>query len=319
MKISVIIPAYNAEPYIAKAIESCLQQTRPPDEIIVTDDCSTDRTAEIAQAFPAIRLIRLAQNSGVAVARNRAIEASTGDWLAFLDADDWFFPRKLELQEKCIRENPNAVLIYCGCRIRFTDASEQDAQFVTPDTLDIRLRYACVIPTPSVVMLRRGAWESVGGFSPLCCAAEDWDLWLRIADRYSTAAFAAVPEPLMMYCRTPGSLSSRTRRQFRQFREIMRDRSLYQTSGLSRFLLFQKINAYQHFDFAIAIREEGSEEYLGNILKSLLFWPFPNAMLPLARYRVAAVMLVQKLGWWPNPFRTRNALRDGKPPGTEAW
>ena len=113
VKFSVIIPAYNAERYIRKAVESCLGQTYAPYEIIVIDDASTDSTAAIAESFPSpVRVIRLAKNSGVSVARNRGVEASTGDWLAFLDADDWFLAEKLELQRRCALKNENAVLIY---------------------------------------------------------------------------------------------------------------------------------------------------------------------------------------------------------------
>jgi glycosyltransferase involved in cell wall biosynthesis len=115
MKISVIIPAWNAERYIAKAIESCLRQTFPPHEIVVVDDASTDSTAEVAESFPSpVQVIRLAENMGVSVARNRGVQASTGDWLAFLDADDWFLPEKLDAQRRCALEHEHAVLIYTG-------------------------------------------------------------------------------------------------------------------------------------------------------------------------------------------------------------
>lgn len=314
VKISVIIPAYNAEPYIAQTIESCLRQTRPPDEIIVVDDCSTDRTGEIAETFSQrVRVIKLPKNIGVSKASNCGVEASIGDWLAFLDHDDWFFPKKLEMFQQCSLENPNAVLIYSACRIRSADGSERDSRFVPPNQMDCRLRYACVIPTSSAVMLRREAFEAVGGFDPLYSGAQDWDMWLKIADRFSTAAFAAVPEPLVVFRRVAGSLSSGAVRQFSQYCEIVERRSLYGTSGLPRYLLHRKINAFQHFDIAIALRGEGSNKYLGYIIKSLVFWPFPGTMLPLARYKTVTIMLLQHLGWWHNSFRPNNISPESEP------
>ena len=314
MKISVIIPAYNAEQYIAKAIESCLEQTIPPDEIIVADDCSTDRTAEIAAGFPApVRLLRLEKNSGVPVARNRAVEASTGDWLAFLDADDWFLPRKLELQRRCIAENPNAVVVYCKVRMQFADGTERDCVFVPPEAICWWLRYACP-PIVSAAMVRRDAFESVGKWSPEHRSAEDWDLWLKVAERYPSAAFAAVPETLTMYRQVSGSLSADKLRIFKEENiPLIETRSLYRTAGLKRLLLRRKILAYHYFDMATILREQGSDQYFSHILTSLALWPlpFPRVMLPLKRYKFAAVMLAQHLGWWPNAFRSGNQVPIG--------
>ncbi len=317
MKISVIIPAYNAEPYIAQAIESCLQQTEPAEEIVVLDDGSTDRTAEVAERFSGrVRVVRLGKNSGLPTARNRAIEASTGDWLAFLDADDWFLPRKLELQRRCIQQNPNAVLVYSAFRLRFPDGSEQDGKFVPPSDLHWRLRYHCPFQ-PCTVMLRRDAFDTVGGFDPAYPRCEDWDLWLRIADRFSTDVFAAVPEPLAAYRQTPGSLSSSTVRMYKAKTAVIDSRSLYRTSGVSRFLLRRRIHAFNHYDAAVEFREHGSTGFLGFILTSLLLWPFPGRMMPLARYKTAAVMFMQSFGWWPNNFRPEKSPSTAREAGGE--
>lgn len=88
MKISVLIPAYNAERYIAQCIENVLCQTYKEIEIVVVNDGSTDHTAEIAAAYPQVRLVNIETNGGVAAARNAAIEAATGEYFHFLDADD---------------------------------------------------------------------------------------------------------------------------------------------------------------------------------------------------------------------------------------
>jgi succinoglycan biosynthesis protein ExoO len=97
-KVSVIIPAYNTEVYIAKAIQSALDQTLDDIEVIMVDDGSTDKTVEVAKGFTDQRLkvIVNPQNLGVSAARNRALKAAQGEWIAVLDADDWYDPERLE-------------------------------------------------------------------------------------------------------------------------------------------------------------------------------------------------------------------------------
>ncbi len=293
MKISVIIPAYNAEKYISKAIESCLSQTYAPHEIIVIDDASTDSTAAIAGSFPPpVRVIRLVENMGVAVARNRGIQASTGDWIAFLDADDWFLPEKLELQRRCALENPHAVLIYAGWWVISVDGVKSLGRFTPPAALLPMLRYRCNLPL-GTTMLRRDAFDSVGGFNPSLRRCQDWELWLRLAARYSVESFAAVPEPLAVYRRIAGSLSISAMPYFHQRAIIIKKGScLFGTSGISRFLLHRKILAYNYFDTAESLREEGSLSYLPFMLMSFVLWPFPCFAMP-NRYKVAIRMTLQ--------------------------
>lgn len=96
--VSIIIPAYNTEAYIAKAIDSALSQTLENIEVIVVDDASTDHTVEIVQQFtdPRLILLKNPQNMGVSAARNRALEQAKGRWIAVLDSDDWYAPNRLE-------------------------------------------------------------------------------------------------------------------------------------------------------------------------------------------------------------------------------
>jgi glycosyltransferase involved in cell wall biosynthesis len=292
MKISVIIPAYNAEPYIRTAIESCLSQTYPPHEIVVVDDGSTDATAAVAESFPPpVRVIRLAENMGLPTARNRGVQASTGDWLAFLDADDWFLPQKLELQRRCALENEKIVLIYNAFRIVTLDGSETAGRFFSPKELLPMLRYRNRLNASSV-MLRRDAFESVGGFDPGLRAAEDWDMWLRIAARYSVESFAATPEAISAYRRVPGSLGSSAMRFFHVRKSIMKSSSLFELSGISRFFWRQRILAYNYYDTSESLREEGSLSYLPFMLMSFLIWPFPCIAMP-NRWKVAIVMAMQ--------------------------
>ncbi|MCC5656998.1 glycosyltransferase [Nostoc sp. XA010] len=96
-KVSVIIPAYNTEAYLAKAIESVLEQTLTDIEVIIVDDASSDKTVEVAKSFtdPRLKVIVNQQNLGAAAARNRALRAAQGEWIAVLDSDDWYAPERL--------------------------------------------------------------------------------------------------------------------------------------------------------------------------------------------------------------------------------
>jgi glycosyltransferase involved in cell wall biosynthesis len=294
MKISVIIPAYNAAPYISKAIESCFAQTEPPHEIVVADDGSSDETAAIAERFGSpVRVVRLPQNVGLPAARNAAVAASTGDWLAFLDADDWFLPEKLERQRTCAAQNPGAVLIYSSFRTSLNGV-EAPVRLAPPSQLWPLMRYRCVFPVHAT-LLRRDAFEAVGGFNPALRVVEDWDLWLRIIERYSLKSFAAVPEELAVYRVTPGSLSSSAMRMHKGRASLVESRCLQGLSGFARHLWRRKIRAFQNYDVSLALREEGSPLYLRYVVKSIAAWPFPGGITPMRRYKVAAVMAKQRL------------------------
>ncbi len=112
-KISVIIPAYNVESYIAQAIDSALQQTERNLEVIVVDDASTDKTLATIQSIQDTRLQILINphNLGAAASRNLATESACGEWIAFLDADDWYAPERLEKLLEVIQAKPNADMI----------------------------------------------------------------------------------------------------------------------------------------------------------------------------------------------------------------
>jgi glycosyltransferase involved in cell wall biosynthesis len=116
--ISVIIPAYNAEHYLAEAIQSSLDQTEAPKEIIVVDDGSTDRTADVAASFGApVRLLQQ-PNLGVSAARNLGIRSARCSWLAFLDSDDVMAPDRLEWQKTALLADPKRELAF-GLQIFF--------------------------------------------------------------------------------------------------------------------------------------------------------------------------------------------------------
>ncbi len=122
-KISVIIPLYNAEKYLSQALESVLIQQPHPYEIIVVDDCSTDGSVEVAEKFTdKVTLIRRDSNKGCGAARNLGIKHATGDFLAFLDADDLWSNNKLITQLTFLLDNPDADIVF-----------GQVEQFISPE------------------------------------------------------------------------------------------------------------------------------------------------------------------------------------------
>ncbi|EGF29874.1 glycosyltransferase family 2 protein [Rhodopirellula baltica] len=167
--ISVVIPAYNAESFLAEAIESCLAQTRQPNQIIVIDDGSTDRTAEVARSFAdSVTLVPL-ERSGAGVARNAGLAAATGDYIAMLDADDRMVPNRLQLQMELFEARPEVGIVF-GHQLIFQDG-EDPVEHHEKGTG--RVLTPCVTGT---VTCRRSVFDDVGPFSidPDTIEVLDW-------------------------------------------------------------------------------------------------------------------------------------------------
>jgi len=171
MLISVIIPAYNTERYLAEAVESVLAQTRPPAEIIIVDDGSTDESPRIARRFAKPVLYLHQSHAGAGAARNRGIAQAQGDWLAFLDADDLWLPDKLARQIALLESEPDVEMVFGGVE-----------QFISPDLDEIH-RPSLRIPSPDAkgylagtLLIRRTAFEQAGCFSTAWQVGEfiDW-------------------------------------------------------------------------------------------------------------------------------------------------
>ncbi len=193
MKVSVIIPTYNRATLVTRAIRSVLDQEEPADEIIVIDDGSTDETSQVLKTFgDAIRLVRR-KNGGVSAARNSGIAQARYPWIAFLDSDDVWHPRKLALQKAFHQENPslrwshtNEAWIRNGKSVkqRAHHAKVKGAAFY--EMLDF-----CKI-APSTVMLHETVFKEAGMFDETLPVCEDYDLWLRILRRYPVGLVEAV-------------------------------------------------------------------------------------------------------------------------------
>lgn len=175
------MPCYNGQAYIAEAIDSVLRQTHQDFELIVVDDGSTDASAAIVAGYgERVRVLRQA-NRGVSAARNAGIAASRGDFIAFLDSDDYWEPDFLEAMVGGMAD-PRTALAYCGWQNVGVSAGKP---FVPPDyegadKLHHLLRFASLWPIHAILIRRSMMPEGVP-FNPAYPACEDYDLWLRIA------------------------------------------------------------------------------------------------------------------------------------------
>ena len=209
--VSVIMPAYNTEKYIGDSIQSVLDQTYSNWELLVVDDGSTDKTADIARRFSAQdgRVKYVFQPNGrQAKARNTGIGQSSGDLLAFLDSDDLWLPEKLERQLETLQATKADVVYSNGVIIYEPGASGGAMDFpVVAGTVEGRkmldlLLLLNFIPVQSVV-LRREIFKNAGPFdeSPSYHGCEDYELWLKLA-AYG-AVFHGMSEKLIKYRRHP--------------------------------------------------------------------------------------------------------------------
>ena len=185
MDISVIIPTYNRKNTLPRAVESVLNQTYKPIEIIIVDDGSTDGTKEwFSEMYPLVHYIYQV-NSGVSSARNTGINSARGDWIALLDSDDEWLPDKLELQVKLLQNNAelrfchtNEIWIRNGVRINQRKKHQKYGGNIFKKCLDI-----CRI-SPSSSLFHTSVIKDVGRFDESLDVCEDYDLWLRITAKY---------------------------------------------------------------------------------------------------------------------------------------
>ncbi|MBK7801068.1 MAG: glycosyltransferase [Chloracidobacterium sp.] len=200
-KVSVVIPTYNYGRFIAEAIGGALGQTLEPVEIIVVDDGSTDDTEKVVREFGnRVRYIRQ-ENAGVCAARNRGVAESSGEYIAFLDADDIWLPEKLEKQIAKFAEDKEIGLVHCGMREFDSETGEtirlhlDGGEGSVADNLLLWKEPVIVGPGGTVVVTRE-AFEKSGGFDTEMKVGEDWDFCYRVAREFRVGF---VPEALVDY------------------------------------------------------------------------------------------------------------------------
>ncbi|BFU94016.1 MAG: hypothetical protein NTNFB02_07380 [Nitrospira sp.] len=206
--VSVLLPVYNGDKYLRAAIESMLSQSFADFELIVIDDGSTDRSAEVIRAFQDSRIRAYRQeNQGLAETLNRAIELSRGNYLARQDQDDVSLPQRLENQVAYMNSHPHCGLVGTWAEIvTGTEATGRVHRHASENSL---LKFDLLFDNPFVhssVMLRKSAVKTVGLYStdPDRQPPEDYELWSRLAREWDVAN---IPEILHIYREIPTSMS----------------------------------------------------------------------------------------------------------------
>ncbi len=235
--VSVIIPAYNAEAFIGQTLESVLSQTYENIEILVVDDGSKDKTAEIVASFAQkdSRVILFKQqNAGVAAARNLAIEKSRGEYIAPLDADDIWYPSKLDKQVQCILQGGSSVGLVYAWSLFIDEDDVIIGQYAPYDYLNIHSVQGEVYPAmlfknfignASAPLIRRSCFDKIGGYNcelkqQKAQGCEDWDIYLKIAESYQ---FRVVPEFLIGYRQVSVSMSNSCKTMAKSYNLVMAD------------------------------------------------------------------------------------------------
>ena len=195
MNISVVIPTYNRVELLKRSIDSVINQTIKPFEIIIVDDGSNDGTeAMVKKKYDSLKLIKQ-KNKGASAARNSGIKASSGEWICFLDSDDEWKNDKLEKQIIAVANNSdykffhsNEIWIKNGKRINQKKKHKKYGGDIFKKCLDM-----CRI-SPSSVLIDKSIFEEIGFFNENLVVCEDYELWLRICDKYEVFF---IDEPLI--------------------------------------------------------------------------------------------------------------------------
>ncbi len=202
----MIIPTYNSASFVGDAVQSVLDQTFTDLEVLVIDDGSTDDTEKTLEQYaPSVRYIRQ-KNGGVAVARNRGIEESRGRLVAFLDADDTWYPHKLERQVAALQASSD----FRACYSAFTVVDSRLSPLGihrserTGRALEDLLTRGNVIGSICTVVCERSLFSEFGGFDPLLSQCADWEMWIRLAVHTD---FLYLEEPLVTYRQHNGNMS----------------------------------------------------------------------------------------------------------------
>lgn len=211
--VSIVVPAFNQARFLGQAIDSALAQTHHDLEVIVVDDGSTDGTPEVCAAYvgdPRVVMLRQ-ENAGVGAARNRGAREARGEYLTFLDADDFFLPEKCAAQAALLDSEADLAFVYCD----IVPVDEDGAPSPEPYSVG-ESRHALhgdILPSlvlggyfpPHAVMMRRAVFERLGGFDPALGGHADLDLWLRAAAAGHGARY--LDERLACYRSHPAGMS----------------------------------------------------------------------------------------------------------------
>lgn len=244
--ISVIIPAYNCEKTIQETINSVLQQTFTDFELIVINDGSQDATLDVIGKIQDPRLkVFSFENAGGNVSRNRGLNQAVGNYISFLDADDIWTPDKLKSQLEALQKTPDAHVAYS-----WTDYIDEEGKFIVSgrrvsvngDVYE-KLLINNFLENGSNPLICREALIDLGGFDESLKAAQDWDMWLRLAAKYS---FVGVPKVQILYRVSSQSLSTNLTRQEKSCLQVLENLSQIKPPKNKNTLSLSKANIYKY-------------------------------------------------------------------------
>ncbi len=258
LAISVVIPSYNDLTYLPHALASVWQQTSPANEVWVVDDGSNDGTIAYLQQqqwhHPNLHYLRL-EHAGVAAARNAAMQLCRHPWVAFLDADDRWYPTKLACQRQHLARHPNTHLLFSNYRHRTPEGNSLgDCFHFWPHfrrhfaqgehQLSRAILLAQNVVGTSAAIVARQATLDVGGFDPQLASASDWDLWLKLA---ATGPIWSHSDLLMDYLCRPNSISSHKLKRLQAMVQIIHRHSEQQPRQTQRYARANLARAFSEY------------------------------------------------------------------------
>lgn len=286
--------------FFRETLDSVLNQTLLPDEILINDDASSDGTPEFAETYterfgrgrrmPVIRVFRRG-GQRQAASRNYAATQTTCEWIAFLDHDDLWAPNKLERQMEEL-EKTGADLCYTslvtfkrnGDEIETTDTP----RVPSPEKLQEALYHSTTF-LPSSVVVRREKFLASGGFATHYTIAEDWECWLRLYR--DGLKFAACEEPLVRFRVHAGNQSRNALKSLDEAMEVYGRLVVPYLPPATRWLTYRRTRSAHEYAAALAMRHNGDPRQIRMLLTSLATFPFNDPH----RYKVLAHMSYMRL------------------------
>jgi len=275
--VSIIIPAYNYAHYLPFAIDSSLNQTYSPVEIIIIDDGSTDNTAEVVAGYgEKVRYI-YQKNAGLSAARNTGIREAKFDYLVFLDADDELEPNMVESAMKRFAELPPDFAIV-ACLSKYIDSKgnlikQKDFYYylcgeISASDILLMTRFA-----PSSVVVKKSAFDACGCFDTSLRSSEDRDMWIRIAQKFK---IYLSPEALVKIRKHSSNMSSNASRMKENMARVICKAWNSKIVPFYKFWTWLQILSIHRFQVSLIYLGIGENtNAIRELSLSFLFWPFP--------------------------------------------
>ena len=302
MSISVVVPVFNGEKTIEETIYSILNQTFKNIEIIISDDGSTDSTLKIVKNISDSRIKIISYpNQGVSESRNRGISQAKGEYISFMDADDLWTPDKLESQWKALQQNSQAAVAYS-----WTDYIDESGKFLkfgrrikANGDVFTKLLKINFLENGSNPLIRQKALEKVGVFDKSLTAAEDIEMWLRLAANYE---FVCVEKPQILYRISANSLSSNLKTMEATSLKVIERAFSYPKANELQHLKKQSIShLYQYLTFkAIEVTPQKRQTltsiyFLWNCIKNNPKLATNKKLMIVATFKILCPRLFQRV------------------------